>query len=326
MPLDFNSGEYLENFFVWAIASVLIIRSFLSLTGYPQIGTSNIHIAHMLFGGFFMLIAIFILLVFLTSRIKILPCILGGIGFGFFIDELGKFITQDNNYFYKPTFSIIYVIFVLIFLFIKYLENSLELEKKDYLANAIDIIEYGAVNGISNSDRKQALYYLSKTHADGAVIDNLKNIIDSLNEIDENKKSPIIRAKDKITNLCLRLVRHKKFAKILIVFFVFIIISKFIDILLGFHPHLSFWELGVVFSNILATVLILLGIYNLMKNKTLKAYEFFRYSVLISIFLTQFFLFYNKQLLALINLFFNIIILLALQFLISQEKLSVHTD
>ncbi|QQS18516.1 hypothetical protein IPL68_00120 [Candidatus Saccharibacteria bacterium] len=40
---------------------------------------------------------------------------LGGVGFGVFIDEIGKLITRDNNYFYRPAIGIIYAIFVGLF-------------------------------------------------------------------------------------------------------------------------------------------------------------------------------------------------------------------
>ena len=59
--INLEAGEYLENFFVSALFSVFAIRIFLSLTDYPQVGVGGLHIAHMLWGGFLMLIAIIIL-------------------------------------------------------------------------------------------------------------------------------------------------------------------------------------------------------------------------------------------------------------------------
>ena len=52
----------LEDFFVSAVASVLAIRFYLHVTGFPQLGVGPLHIAHMLWGGLLMLIALVILL------------------------------------------------------------------------------------------------------------------------------------------------------------------------------------------------------------------------------------------------------------------------
>ena len=48
---SFYGEDLLENFLVSAVASVLLIRLFLSLTDYPQIGGPGLHLAHMLWGG-----------------------------------------------------------------------------------------------------------------------------------------------------------------------------------------------------------------------------------------------------------------------------------
>lgn len=105
--------DRLDTFVLAGVISVLTTRGFLYVTGWPQIGGDSLHIAHMLWGGAFMVVAFLLLL--LSEQInKIFVALLGGIGFGLFIDEVGKFVTQDNDYFYEPAISIMYVLFILI--------------------------------------------------------------------------------------------------------------------------------------------------------------------------------------------------------------------
>src|SRR5712692_3642270 len=130
---NIDAGVFLERFLVFGVIALLGLRFCLAAAGYPQIGGRGLHIAHMLWGGFLMVVAIVLMLAFLGKTAQNLASILGGIGFGIFIDELGKFITSDNNYFFRPAIAIIYVIFVLLFLVFRALERHQALSEDGYL-------------------------------------------------------------------------------------------------------------------------------------------------------------------------------------------------
>ncbi|HEX2171607.1 MAG TPA: hypothetical protein VHL09_04095 [Dehalococcoidia bacterium] len=72
----------------------------------------GLHIAQMLWGGLLVQLALHLIFIFLARWTLLVAAILGGVGFGTFIDELGKFSTSDNNYFFRPPFALIDVIFV----------------------------------------------------------------------------------------------------------------------------------------------------------------------------------------------------------------------
>lgn len=67
---NFDTGDHLESFLVAAVASILIIRLFLEVTGYPKVGGESLHIAHVLWGGLMMVVAILLLLFFLGKTRK----------------------------------------------------------------------------------------------------------------------------------------------------------------------------------------------------------------------------------------------------------------
>src|SRR5438132_3019019 len=101
-------ADLLDTSLVSAIATVVIIRIFLEATGYPQLGGGGLHIAHVLWGGLGMLVAIVLLLLYLTPATRLIAAIVGGAGFGAFVAELGKFVTTDNDYVFYPTAAILY--------------------------------------------------------------------------------------------------------------------------------------------------------------------------------------------------------------------------
>ena len=88
-----------------------------------------------------MMIALILLFSFLSRSLDRVAAVLGGVGFGAFIDELGKFITSDNDYFYAPTIGLIYVIFISIFLVLRTVRRTRLLQPGDALANALNQIQ-----------------------------------------------------------------------------------------------------------------------------------------------------------------------------------------
>lgn len=138
-----EAPQLLEGFFVAAVASFLSIRWFLAVTGYPRIGANGIHIAHMLWGGLLMLFALMLLLSFLDRSIQQAAAVIAGLGFGTFIDEIGKFVTADNNYFYRPAVSLAYGVLVIAFLIARTFVGRHRITDHEALANAMTML--GAV-------------------------------------------------------------------------------------------------------------------------------------------------------------------------------------
>lgn len=93
--------------------SVAGTRLLLELTGYPQLGGGELHIAHVLWGGLLLFTSALVMLILANRWAFFLGAVLAGLGVGLFIDEVGKFITQANDYFYPAAAPIIYAFFLL---------------------------------------------------------------------------------------------------------------------------------------------------------------------------------------------------------------------
>lgn len=142
------------------MAAILAIRAYLSLTGYPQVGNGSLHIAHMLWGGLLLTVALGALLLFASRRWKPFAAIVGGLGFGTFIDELGKFITEDNDYFYQPTIALIYLVLIGLFLDCRTLAQRDSLSPREHIFYAVSAMELLAMGRLDEDNRNQALRHL----------------------------------------------------------------------------------------------------------------------------------------------------------------------
>ncbi len=316
-----EAGDLLEIFLLSAFVSLLSIRVYLSLTGYPQLGNGNFHIAHMLWGGFGMLVALMALFVLLNNEVRYFAAVVGGIGFGAFIDELGKFITADNNYFFQPTIALIYVIFVLIFLLSRFLEASQKMTSKEYIINTLEIVKDIFSHDFDRDDKRKALKYLKKVNIKDPFIDDLQRLIERV-KIDEDDASDLIKKiKRNLHKFYLNLVEKRWFK---FIFFLFFIAGGIYSLARGFYffgsdLEFSIWADGYIFSAALSGLFILIGLVT-MRRSRLSGYLWFKRGVLVSIFLTQFFLFYKNQLSAVVGLAESLLFLLIIQYLIDQEK------
>ena len=338
---NLDAFYYAEVFIVCAVTAILGIRLFLHLTGYPQIGNGTLHIAHMLWGGLLMLVSIMILMSFIGRRSELWAAVLGGAGFGTFIDEVGKFVTKDNDYFFEPSIAIMYMVFVLIIISLQMLKSGWTFTKKEYLINALKGLEEVALYDLDEDEKKKVLWYLSRSDPDNPLTIPVKDLIMRTTPVPTHAPGPYLRLKRKIENLYERIVGSRYFSIGITIFFLlqFAVTIGYVAIItlfIGFGKErvmsmkalehitlrlddLTFIDEARIFSSLLSGVFVILGVYYLRKSRLL-ALRMFEWSVLVSILLTYVFIFYKEQFAALTGLLFNLLILVGLRIMIRKEQ------
>ena len=330
---NIEAENLLEMFLVSAVASVLVIRFYLQITGYIQLGGDTLHIAHMLWGGILMLAALVLILGFLGHSVQRLAAILGGVGFGVFIDELGKFITSDNDYFFQPTIALIYIIFVLLYLAFRHISQFQGLSKQESLVNALELVKEGVLHRLDEKEKIRLAKLLA--HADPAhpVSRAFVSVLKELSA-DSPKENVYEKGRRFVHDFYMKLVKAPWFLRVVVFIFIGNSLLATLQAILVFwrardfafvwdFSGISFLELGELVSSAGAGLLVLAGIIH-MRSSRLVAFHYFRYAVLVSIFLTNVLLFFAEELGALLGLGGNIVLLGLLNYMIHEEEGGMH--
>jgi hypothetical protein len=148
-----GAERYLMITLVGFAASVILTRLFLELTGYPQVGNGQLHIAHVLWGGLLLFAASLLPLLFANRWAYAAGALLAGIGVGLFIDEVGKFITQTNDYFHPAAAPIIYAFFLLTVLLYLQVRRPRPRNTRAELYHALDTFQEVLDHDLSAQER-----------------------------------------------------------------------------------------------------------------------------------------------------------------------------
>lgn len=198
LPRDHRAMEHVITFVVLTLATILVTRLFLLATGYPQVGGDGLHIAHVLWGGALMVAAFLMLLLFIGPVVRPAAVVVGGIGFGLFIDEVGKFLTDDNDYFYEPAIAIMYAVVVAIVVASDVVTSRRSRAPSEDVAAAADIAVTGLVGGLSVRQRAVATELLERAadRSDGPAVavagaDEVRALLEALPSDDDELPDPV---------------------------------------------------------------------------------------------------------------------------------------
>lgn len=318
---SFDLHQHLTVLFVCGVATVIFTRGLLAATGYPQVGNSSLHIAHVLWGGLLMLTALLAMLAFLSPATRPVAAVLGGAGFGLFIDEVGKFVTKDVNYFYRPAIAIIYVAFVVLFGAIRWLSRR-GFTPDEATLIGLESLQRSAVGALSEERRAHVLELMRITGASGEIADEVRELLERCPTTRGSDAPLAQQVSGRMAAIWTRLTAHRLFR---LSIYVLLVVAAAISageagwLLRDGLRHLSFSQRAFALTTIVADLILLAGALRLRKS-LLSALHWYDHAVLLEITVAQVFLYGSEQLAATFNLVALLVIWALLRWAIHFES------
>ena len=261
------------------------------------------HVAHVLWGGLLLLAALISALAFLGPQVRPLAAVVGGVGFGLFIDEVGKFVTKDVNYFYRPAIAIIYVVFVCLFGVIRWLARR-RFSAEEATLIAIESLQRAAIGALSDERRIRVLSLMSEAGAKGPLALSVRELLERSAVEQRGNETSTWRLSSRLATFWASLIRHRLFRRG--VFAVLIVAGAISAAEVGWLlrdgvAHLAFSQKAFTLTTLVADAALLIGALRLRRS-LLSALHWYDHAVLIEITVAQVFLYTSEQLAATLNL------------------------
>jgi hypothetical protein len=309
-----DGAGYVQLLALAGIATVLVTRTYLALTGYPQMGAGSLHIAHVLWGGLLMLAALVSALLFVGGGARIWTALLGGTGLGLFVDEVGKFVTSENNYFFRPAAGIIYLLFASLLVLTSQIRRQRPIDSGYRLANATQIAATGLISGLTARQREAAVRLL-----DGRD-DEAGQAVQRLLEAAPTRQHPplVERLTRRPAAMAARLVEQRWFTPIVVGLFVIsrvvvaiVFIVQALLLATGHRLDPGTETGAIIASAVTRTVsasLTVVGLAQWRRDRR-AAYRWFKTAALVGLLVTQVFNFTDSQFSAVAELPFDLLVL-----------------
>ena len=325
-------GELQDTFLISAVGMILVIRLQLFLTNYPSLGGGKLHIAHLLWGGLLMMIALGLLFTLIGRRWRQPAAVLGGAGFGFFIDEVGKFVTSDNDYFYKPSAAIIYIVFICLYFAARWTRERRGFTDEEQVASALDLFTDATVRGFNEREKRRALRLLEDAKAH-PLTEPLRELIERAPAGPELPPSRFARFAGGARRRYGRWSRQRWFRRLVIgimvafatlqALVVLLVVVAGVSDLLGIGTlklDLTVAQAGETISDVVAAALALVGLERLREGHTLAGYGWFDRALLVELFVGQVFAYIDTSFIATWGFLVCLALLVSLRFMIREEQ------
>ena len=303
--------QHLTTFVVTAVSTILVTRLFLALSGYPRIGgDTGLHVAHVLPGGLLMLVAMWLQFSYIGPGPRAAAALVGGAGFGLFIDEVGKFVTSDNDYFFEPSAAIMYVVFTGFVVGARSLRRRRPLTDAEHVAGAAHVLVDGLAGRLSEHRRQEVLRTLDAV-GEREGVGELRSLLERVETRTPGVPQRLEGVWQAVADLFARVSSSRFALPAMGVLLLAQTAGAAVVVLGAWHsrtPH-GIPVAGVLLGATLSLVFTVVGSWQGGRRGRRAAVESFQRSVLTSLLLTQVFLFAVSQFAATAGLLVDLVLL-----------------